>query len=188
MAKAKRIVAVENPQLVDNRIAALRRYHASRPQKTREKLNEALDRLLAGATVIVDPKNFKLNKATLAKEAGVSIHTLLKKEKAGGLRFADVIARLESEKPNAKIAGKTDDERDQKIAELRSIVTEIGNDKLNLARELDRIALELLMTKQDADELRQDNQELLQELLLLKNRSVTPIRRGGGANGSAKGN
>ena len=177
MAKAKRIVAVETPQPVDRRIAALRRYHASRPQRTHEKLNEALDRMLADATVIADPKNFKLNKATLAKEAGVSIHTLLKKEKTGELRFADVIARLESEKPSTKPTGKNDDERDQKIAELRSIVAEIGNDKLNLARQLDSVALELLTTKQEASELRQDNQELLQERILLKNRT-TPIRGG----------
>jgi len=178
LAKAKRIVAVETIQRVDRRIAALRHYHASRPQKTREKLNEALDRMLAGATVIVDPKNFKLNKTTLAKEAGVSIHTLLKKEKTRELRFADVIARLESEKPNHKTAAKSDDERDQKIDELRSIVAEIGKDKLNLARQLDCVALELLTTKQEANELREDNQELLQELLLLKNRGATPIRCG----------
>jgi hypothetical protein len=179
LPKAKPIDAVEASQLVDRRIVALRRYHASRPQKTREKLNEALDRMLAGTTVIVDPKNFKLNKATLAKEAGVSIHTLLKKEKTGGRRFAEVIARLESEKPSAKTTGKSDDERDQKIAELRSIVAEIGNDKLNLARQLDRVALELLTTKQEADELRQDNHEQLQELLSLKNRVVTQIPRSG---------
>jgi hypothetical protein len=177
LTKAKRIVAVETPQPVDRRIAALRDYHASRPQKTREKLNEAFDRMLAGATVIVDPKNFKLNKATLAKEAAVSIHTLLKKEKTGGRRFADVLTRLELEKPSAKTAGKSDDERDQKIAELRFINAEIGKDKLTLARQLDSVALELLTTKQEADELRQDNHEQLQELLSLRNRVVTQIPR-----------
>lgn len=179
MAKTQPIIAIDTPQPASRRIAALRDYHASRPQKTREKLNEAFDRMLAGATVIIDPKNFKLNKATLAKEAGVSIHTLLKKEKTGERRFADVILRLESEKPNAKIAAKSDDERDQKIAELRSIVAEMGNDKLNLARQLDSVGLELLTTKEEADELRQDNHEQQQELLSLRNRVVAQIPHSG---------
>jgi hypothetical protein len=80
----------------ENRIAALRHYHASRPIKTAEKLNEALDRMLAGTPVVLDPKKMKLNKAALAREAGVSIHTLLKREPNGTLRFRDVLTRLES--------------------------------------------------------------------------------------------
>lgn len=135
--------------------------------------------MLAGTTVIVDPKNCRLNKATLAKEAEISIHTLLKKEKTGERRFADVIARLEAAKPDPKLAPKSDDERDQKIAELRCIVAEISNDKLDFARQLDRIALELLTTKQENDELRQDNHEQLQELLSLRNRVVTQVPRSG---------
>ncbi len=179
MANPKPIIGVETRQPDVRRIEALRRYHASRPGKTRQKLNEAFDRMLAGTTVIVDPKHFRLNKATLAREAEISIHTLLKKEKTGERRFADVIARLESAKPNPKLASKSDDERDQKIAELRCIVADISNDKLNLARQLDRIALELLTTKQENDELRQENHEQLQELLSLRNRVVTHVSRSG---------
>lgn len=179
MANPKPIIGVEIPQPDVRRIEALRRYHASRPEKTRQKLNEAFDRMLAGTTVIVDPKHFRLNKATLAREAGISIHTLLKKEKTGERRFADVIARLESARPNPKLAPKTDDERDQKIAELRCIVAEISKDKLNLARQLDLIALELLTIKQENDELKQNNHEQLQELLSLRNRVVTQVSRTG---------
>ncbi len=130
LANPNPIIGVDTRQPDVRRIEALRRYHASRPGKTRQKLNEAFDRMLAGTTVIVDPKHFRLNKATLAREAEISIHTLLKKEKTGERRFADVIARLESEKPNPKLASKSDDERDQKIAELRCIVADISNDKL----------------------------------------------------------
>lgn len=179
MARAKAVSDVEPHQPAARRIEALRRYHASRPGKTRGKLNEALDRMRTGTTVILDPKKLKLNKASLAKEAEVSIHTLLKKEKTGERRFADVIARLESEKPNPKPGAKSDDERDQKIAELRSVVAEVGNDKLHLARQLDCIALGLLTTKQEAHELQQDNHEQLQELLLLRNRGVNQIPHSG---------
>jgi Fe2+ transport system protein B len=160
------------------RIEALRRYHSSRPGKTRQKLNDALDRMLSGETVILDRKRIKFNKSQLAKEAEVSIHTLLKKERTGERRFEDVLARLKVSTSRQSLT-KTDDERDQKIAELRVIVVQIRNDKLNLARQLDRVALELLMTKQEADELRQENQEQLQELLSLRNRVVTQIPRSG---------
>ena len=156
----------------ENRIEALRRYHASRPTKTREKLNSALDRMLAGTPEVLDPKKIKLNKAGLAREAGVSIHTLLKKEQNGKLRFQDVLNRLESSQGRRPPVGKTDDERDQKIAELRSIVSEVTSDKLKLARELDQTALQLLKANQEIEELRQDNQEHLQELLALRNRVV----------------
>lgn len=159
------------------RIAALRQYHATRPAKTREKLNEALDRMLAGTPVILDPKKLKLNKAGLAKEAGVSIHTLLKRESNGTLRFRDVLASLESCQRKKPVLRQTDDERDQKIAELRSMVVELKEDKLKLALELDRTALQLLKTNQEMVELRQDHNEQLQELLALRNRVVAHATR-----------
>lgn len=161
----------------DKRIEALRRYHASRPTKTREKLNAALDRLLARTPEVLDPKKIKLNKAGLAREAGVSIHTLLKKEQNGKPRFQDVLSRLESSQGQRPPLRQTDDERDQKIAELRSMVAEVTDDKLKLARELDRTALQLLKANQEIEELRQDNQEQLQELLALRNRVVDHATR-----------
>ena len=76
---------MSQPALVsERRIEALRRYHASRPEKTRQKLNEALDRMIAGTTTVLDPKNFKSTKSNLAKEAEISIHTLLKREQTEG--------------------------------------------------------------------------------------------------------
>lgn len=159
-------------QEFDPRIAALRRYHATRPEKTRGKLNEALDRMVAGVTEVIDPKKFKMNKASLAKEARISIHTLLKREQNGKLRFHDILARLESCQKKGRILRRTDDERDQRIAELRSIVAELTDDKLKLALELDRTSLQLLNSNQELEELRQDNSGQLQELLALRNRVV----------------
>lgn len=156
----------------EKRIIALRRYHASRPIKTAEKLNEALDRMLAGKPVVLDPKKIKFNKAALAKEAGVSIHTLLKREPNGSLRFGDVLTRLDSCQRKRPVLRPTEDERDQKITELRSMVAELTDDKLKLALELDRTALQLLESNQELKELREDNSEQLQELLALRNRVV----------------
>jgi hypothetical protein len=47
---------------------------------------------------------------------------------------------------------------------LRDTVDQLKCDKLNLARQLYAVAMELLNKTQEADELREDNQELLQEL------------------------
>jgi hypothetical protein len=52
------------------------------------------------------------------------------------------------------------------------MVAELTHDKLNLALELDRTALQLLKSNQELEELRQDNSAQLQELLALRNRVV----------------
>ena len=159
------------------RIAALQRYHAYRPIRTREKLHEALDRMISGTAVVLDPKKFKFNKAALAKEAGISIHTLLKKEENGNHRFQDILQRLES--TNITAPQKNDDERDRKINELRLLVAELTSDKLKLAQELDQTSVELLKANEDREELRQTNQEQSQELLSLRNRVVDLRTRSG---------
>jgi hypothetical protein len=128
--------------------------------------------MVADRPVVLDPKKMKFNKAALAKEAGVSIHSLLKREPNGTLRFRDVLTRLESCQQKRPIPRPTEDERDGKILELRSIVVELTDDKLKLALELDRTALQLLKSNQESEELRQENSEQLQELLALRNRVV----------------
>jgi hypothetical protein len=169
---------VSQPTLVsERRIEGLRRYHASRPEKTRQKLNEAFDRMVAGTTVVLDPKKFKLTKADLAREAEVNIHTLLKKERDGKFRFQSVLSRLESHQRKSPAGHNNGDEKDQKIMELRAIVSELKTDKLKLAHQLDQTALQLLEANQKMEELQQDNHEQLQELLSLRNRVVTHVLR-----------
>jgi hypothetical protein len=128
--------------------------------------------MLAGTPVVLNPQKMKFTKAALAKEAGVSIHTLLKREPNGTVRFGDVLTRLESCQRKRPVLRPTEDERDQKITELRSMVTQLTDDKLKLALVLDRTALQLLESNEELKELREDNSEQLQELLVLRNRVV----------------
>ena len=126
------------------RLSALREYHAQRIVNTRTKLTEALDRIEADNTVVLEAGS-KLTKTNLCLEAGVSIHTLLKKiGKTKRRRFADIISRLET---LAKKKGRknTGDDKDEKIAELRGALRGAEADKLNMALEIDDIGMKLLM-------------------------------------------
>jgi len=74
---------------------ALRDLHGSREQKTRARLDEALNRMEAGTPQrIVVP--FRWTKANLAREADVHITTILFKEEDGSYRYAGILERFEA--------------------------------------------------------------------------------------------
>src|SRR6266852_6180128 len=101
------------------KLAGLRRYHMSRPVKTRLKLLEALDRMESGQTVIVGP-GFSWRKSTLAREAGVNINTVLRKLPGGEWVFPEINERFESLREKRQPVADSADPRDAKIAELRT--------------------------------------------------------------------
>lgn len=65
---------------------------------TDEKLSAALERMRHGITRVLR-KEFPWTKTSLAKEAGISIHTLLKKGPSGEWKRRGIIEQLERSKP-----------------------------------------------------------------------------------------
>lgn len=155
----------------DRRLAALREYHAKRPEMTRSKLTEALDRMESGNTVVVR-QGAKLNKANLCREAGVSIHTLLTKEVATGKRrYADVLERLERLTAARRGKDTSGDDKDAKIAELRALCQAATEDKVRMAREIDSLGMALLREKEEVarlSALEEQNAELREEIRLMQ--------------------
>lgn len=152
--------------VADNRLAALRDYHARRIADTRVKLMEALDRMEAGNTVVL-ARGAKPTKTNLCREAGVNIHTLLKKiGKTKRRRYEDVLERLAALAAE-KNGGDDDDERDRKIQELRDVVKELEADKANMALEINNLGLELLAAREEIERLRsieEQNADLREEI------------------------
>ncbi len=151
----------------DTRIAALRRYHAERMTRTRSKLAEALDRIEAGNTAVLNA-SAKLTKTNLCLEAGVSIHTLLTREpESGVLRYADIIERLEQLRRRRRTPKDSDDDRDAKIAELKEAYKVIVEEKLEMALEIDSLGMALLREREEVARLcsiEVQNAELREEI------------------------
>ena len=136
----------------DKKLAGLRRYHLSRPVKTRLKLLEALDRMETGQTVIVDP-GFSWNKTMLAREAGVNINTLVRKLPGGGWAFPEINERFDKVKEKRKPVAGGSDPKDNKIAELRGEVDRLRNQNRQLALEVNRIGRQVLEERDRADRM-----------------------------------
>ena len=134
------------------RLAGLRRYHASRPIKTRLKLLEALDRMESGHTVVVGP-GFNWSKMTLAQEAGVNINTVVRKAHSGGWAFPEVNDRFKVLKQKRKRVVAAVDLGEQKIVELRTEVERLGNENRQLALEVNRIGRQVLEERDRADRM-----------------------------------
>ena len=155
----------------DRRLLALREYHAKRPEATREKLMEALDRIEHGNTVVLSP-SAKLNKTNLCLEAGVCVHTLLAKDRStGNRRYADVLERLDKLVAEKRRARKSVDDRDEKISELRTACLSLTEDKSKMALEIDRIGMALLREKDEVARLsavEAQNADLREEIRLMQ--------------------
>jgi hypothetical protein len=151
----------------DRRLAALREYHATRPAKTRNKLTEALDRIESGNTVVLKP-GAKLTKTSLCLEAGVSIHTLLVRDKkTRRRRYDDLINRFDQLVIDNRGKEVRGDDRDQKIAELKGLNSAANQDKLNMALEIDRLGNEVLKANEEIarlSSLEEQNAELREEI------------------------
>ena len=78
----------------NKKLVGLRRYHATRPVRTRLKLLEALDRMESGHTVVVG-REFKWSKTTLALEAGVNVNTVVRKLPGGQWVFPEINERFD---------------------------------------------------------------------------------------------
>jgi hypothetical protein len=153
----------------DKRLAALRKYHATRPTRTRNKLTEALDRIESGSTIILKPGD-KLTKTNVCLEAGVSIHTLLTKDmETKKHRYADVLRRYDRLVIAKRRNKESGDDKDEKIAELRALYSAANQDKLNMALEIDNLGMELLKEREEVERLRsfeEQNASLREELRL----------------------
>jgi hypothetical protein len=153
------------------KLAGLRRYHVERPAKTRLKLLEALDRMESGHTVVVGP-DFKWSKATLAREAGVNVNTVVRKLPGGRWAFPEIDERFEQIKgKRLRTAGNGDDAREAKIAELREQVETLKEQKQLLALEINRIGQQILQERERADRMaiyEQQNASLREEIRRLQ--------------------
>lgn len=168
----------------DRRLLALREYHAKRPQATRSKLMEALDRMETGNTITLQPCA-KFNKTSLCLEAGVSIHTLLAKDRGTGKRrYADVLELLEKLVVGKRGIRKAGDDRDEKIAELRAAYLAATEDKVRMALEIDNLGMALLREKEDVarlSALEAQNAELREEIRSLQTSAeLRLVGKGGG--------
>ncbi len=161
------------------KLAGLRRYHAERPAKTRLRLLEALDRMESSHTVVVGT-DFKWSKATLAREAGVNVNTVLRKVPSGQWAFPEINERFAQIKSKRLQKADTSDPRDAKIAELRSHVEELKEQKRMLALEINRIGQQILAERERADRMvtyEQQNASLREEIRRLQS-AVAPMNVG----------
>lgn len=163
------------------KLAGLRRYHAERPAKTRLKLLEALDRMESGHTVVVGP-GFKWSKATLAREAGVNVNTVVRKLPGGRWAFPEINERFEQIKGKRFRADSNgDDAPEAKIAELRKQVELLKEQKQLLALEINRIGQQILQERERADRMaiyEQQNVSLREEIRRLQGGGAAPITDG----------
>ena len=134
------------------KLAGLRRYHADRPAKTRLKLLEAPDRMESGHTLVVGSE-FKWCKATLAREAGVNVNTVVRKLSGGEWAFQEINDRFDEHKCKRRRAATVNDTREEKIAELRSEVERLKDQNRLLALEVNRIGQQVLQGRERADRM-----------------------------------
>ena len=165
------------------KLAGLRRYHADRPAKTRLKLLEALDRMESGRTLVIGA-DFKWCKATLAREAGVNVNTVVRKLPGGGWAFPEINDRFDELKCKRRRATTGGDIREEKIAELRSEVERLKDQNRLLALEVNRIGQQVLQERERADRMviyEQQNTSLREEIRRIQANGKAPLRaaRGG---------
>jgi len=162
------------------KLAGLRRYHAERPVKTRLKLLEALDRMESGHTVVVGPK-FKWSKATLAREAGVNINTLVRKRPSGEWAFPEINDRFEELRNKRRRVAAGSDLKEEKIAELRNEIERLREQNRLLALEIHRVGQQILEEKDRADRMavyERQNASLREEISRIHAGGRTSLRAG----------
>lgn len=158
------------------KLAGLRRYHLNRPIKTRLKLLEALDRMESGRTIVVGPE-FRWSKATLAREAGVNVNTVVRKCPDGTWAFPEINERFEQIKQKGQRAPAGADPKDEKINELRNEVQRLGEQNRLLALEVNRIGRQVLDEMERADRMaayERQNASLREEIIRIQARRRTP--------------
>jgi len=164
--------------LANKKLAGLRRYHAERPARTRLKLLEALDRMESGHTVVVG-REFKWSKTTLAMEAGVNVNTVVRKLPGGQWAFPEINERFDQLKGKRSRSTTGSDPREEKIAELRSEVERLKDQKRLLALELNRIGEQILQERERADRMaiyEQQNASLREEIRRIQGYGEIPLK------------
>ncbi len=161
----------------NKKLAGLRRYHAARPARTRLKLLEALDRMESGHTVVVG-REFKWSKTTLAMEAGVNVNTVVRKLPGGQWAFPEINERFDQLKGKRRSTTGSDP-REEKIAELRSEVERLKDQKRLLALEVNRIGEQILQERERADRMaiyEQQNASLREEIRRIQGNGEIPLK------------
>jgi len=161
----------------NKKLAGLRRYHAARPARTRLKLLEALDRMESGHTVVVG-RGFKWSKTTLAMEAGVNVNTVVRKLPGGQWVFPEINERFDQLKGKRRSTTGSDP-REEKIAELRSEVERLKDQKRLLALEVNRIGEQILQERERADRMaiyEQQNASLREEIRRIQGNGEIPLK------------
>lgn len=161
----------------NKKLAGLRRYHAARPARTRLKLLEALDRMESGHTVVVG-RGFKWSKTTLAMEAGVNVNTVVRKLPGGQWVFPEINERFDQLKGKRRLTTGSDP-REEKIAELRSEVERLKDQKRLLALEVNRIGEQILQERERADRMaiyEQQNASLREEIRRIQGNGELPLK------------
>jgi hypothetical protein len=161
----------------NKKLAGLRRYHAARPARTRLKLVEALDRMESGHTVVVG-RGFRWSKTTLAMEAGVNVNTVVRKLPGGQWVFPEINERFEQLKGKRRSTTGSDP-REEKIAELRSEVERLKDQKRLLALEVNRIGEQILQERERADRMaiyEQQNASLREEIRRIQGNGEIPLK------------
>jgi len=161
----------------NKKLAGLRRYHAARPARTRLKLLEALDRMESGHTVVVG-RGFKWSKTTLAMEAGVNVNTVVRKLPGGQWVFPEINERFDQLKGKRRLTTGSDP-REEKIAELRSEVERLKDQKRLLALEVNRIGEQILQERERADRMaiyEQQNASLREEIRRIQGNGEIPLK------------
>ena len=161
----------------NKKLAGLRRYHAARPARTRLKLLEALDRMESGHTVVVG-RGFKWSKTTLAMEAGVNVNTVVRKLPGGQWVFPEINERFDQLKGKRRSTTGSDP-REEKIAELRSEVERLKDQKRLLALEVNRIGEQILQERERANRMaiyEQQNVSLREEIRRIQGNGEIPLK------------
>ena len=161
----------------NKKLAGLRRYHAARPARTRLKLLEALDRMESGHTVVAG-REFKWSKTTLAMEAGVNVNTVVRKLPGGQWVFPEINERFEQLKGKRR-STTGGDPREEKIAELRSEVERLKDQKRLLALEVNRIGEQILQERERANRMaiyEQQNASLREEIRRIQGNGEIPLK------------
>jgi hypothetical protein len=161
----------------NKKLAGLRRYHAARPARTRLKLLEALDRMESGHTVVVG-RGFKWSKTTLAMEAGANVNTVVRKLPGGQWVFPEINERFDQLKGKRRSTTGSDP-REEKIAELRSEVERLKDQKRLLALEVNRIGEQILQERERADRMaiyEQQNASLRSEIRRIQGNGEIPLK------------
>ena len=162
----------------NKKLAGLRRYHAARPARTRLKLLEALDRMESGHTVVVG-REFKWSKDH-AGDGSWRQRKYGSEEVAG--RSMGVPGNQRAIRPaqgQKEPVNDGSDPREEKIAELRSEVERLKDQKRLLALEVNRIGEQILQERERADRMaiyEQQNASLREEIRRIQGNGEIPLK------------